>query len=71
MRLSRLDTKRVRSDLIQTFKIMNSGDDINSEYYCSSRCIIEEGEDMTDATIICLFSVVFLCSMEQRIKLDI
>jgi len=50
---------------------MNSGDDINSEYYCSSRCIIEEGEDMTDATIICLFSVVFLCSMEQRIKLDI
>ena len=61
MRLSRLDTKRVRSDLIQTFKIMNSGDDIdlNSEYYCSSRCIIEEGEDMTDVTIICLFSVVF------------
>ena len=31
VRLSRLDTGRVSSDLIETFKIMNNVDDINSE----------------------------------------
>ena len=31
LRLSRLDTGRVSSDLIETFKIMNNVDDINSE----------------------------------------
>ena len=36
--LMRLERRRVRSDLIETFKIMNEKYDLNRELFFSARC---------------------------------
>jgi len=40
--LTRLDTRTVRSDLIETFKIMNGLYDVNREMFFSSLMSVEE-----------------------------